>query len=84
MARVGGNPDLGPKQAPLSLVLLLLVSIATVCQHLLCDCQGVRFLFQDLQLLDACPEILTRGFKSTFRDLRDKFCFEYLLDIQQG
>ena len=69
----GGDPDLGPEQASLPLVLLLLVSIATVYQHLLRDCQGVRFLFQDLQLLDTCAEILSSGFKSTYRDLRDCF-----------
>ncbi len=40
------------------------MTIATVGQHLLRNFQCVHFLFQVLQLLDTCAEILTRRFES--------------------
>ena len=59
-----GCPDLCSEQAPLPFVLLLLVAVATIGQQFLGSLEGERFLFQGLQLLDTCTEILARGFES--------------------
>jgi hypothetical protein len=42
----------------------------------------MRFLFEDLQLLDARAEILSRGFESSIDLSRQKL--RHLFNIQQG